>query len=216
MGTGFRIVEKKDVSYLDNLLKAEGLVRPLAAINLQLIPFSHLLQWAQFNGVYQFPTLELIDFLRDEIKDQKAIEICAGNGVLSRELGVIGTDSYMQHRKKIRQYYAALNQEITQPSKHVKKYEALEAVRVFRPDVVFGAFVTQFGTAADAMRGIGSGYGVKEWELLEKVKKYILIGNKQTHAGKRIFSTPHKELYFPWLVSRSFDQSLNRIWIWEN
>lgn len=216
----YRIVQKQDVSYLDKqLLDSDGLLKAVPAALLHQIRPDHLQIWANKNAVYQFATTELVDFLKSEIKgkQEKTIEICAGCGVLSRELGITGTDSYMQQEKRFRKFYETLGQQITKPPEHIKKYEAYAAVRRFRPEIVIGAFVTQHATLDENLRGFtGSPFGVREHMILQKVKKYILIGNEQTHAGKLIFQLPHRKLTFPWLISRCNDQSLNRIWIWEN
>ena len=45
-------------------------------------------------GVYVVPTEELIDYLDKQIGEYSAIEICAGNGFIGRELGIPVTDSY--------------------------------------------------------------------------------------------------------------------------
>jgi hypothetical protein len=215
---GIKVLTDQDVSYLDKLLLDINYhVRAVAAADLREIPHDHLMIWATKNGVYQFATTEMIEWLKNEIGDNKAIEIGAGCGVIARSLGIIGTDSYIQHNKKYKEYYDLIGHEITRPPKDIKKYESLEAVRVFRPHTVVGAFITQYGTADDDARGIPCApFGTKEKEMLKKIKKYIHFGNKVTHACKHIYQLPHQELHFDWLFNRALDQSQNRVWIWEN
>lgn len=216
MNNGTWIVENENVDYLNNLFLDENLtIRPVESKILHEIPIKHLQIWAHHNAIYQIITTELLEFLRNEIAGLKTIEICAGAGIISRELGIIGTDSFMQKSKLFKAHAASLGQEITKPGKHVKKYEALDAIRMFKPECVIGTFASQKTTYGEYVQKIqGSPYGVDEIELLGRVLKYINIGNKDTHFGKHIFKCPHREEYYPWLVSRAFDQSKNRIWIW--
>lgn len=179
--------------------------------------------FATVAGIYQFLTTELIDWLRNEIEGFKTIEICAGLGLIGRPLGIVMTDSHIQQteefQNKLRENIPGIRgHAMTKPPKDVKKYEAFEAVHTFMPRCVVGAFVTQYTTANETtILGIpGSPFGPKEWDIVKRVQKYIMIGHAGVHARKEIFSLPHKEYLFPWLVNRCEDQSLNRIWVWEN
>jgi hypothetical protein len=212
------------IDYLDDfLLDDRGLLKVVSAHILHAFPILHLLQWANQRGVFHFITSEMIQWLKAEIGDRKAIEICAGHGTISRALGIIGIDSRVHESKKFRELLkdkygpAADSWAVTHAPRDIKKYEASEAVRIFRPQVVVGAFVSQKGKDYDSRRGnISFEYGVNEREIVKKVETYIHFGNKSTHAGKFIYDLPHEELSFPWLVNRAFDQSLNRVWIWRN
>lgn len=216
-------VENRDVSYLDEfLLDEKGLYQAVPADVLKSFLFEDVRLWANQHAVFQLVTTELIDWLREEVGGAKALEICAGNGVISRTLGIVGTDSRIQHEKKFteigEQVYGNVfgRMVMTDPPKEIKKYNALQAVQTFRPHTVVGAFVTQWGPPEDRPRGIPSSkFGVKEEEMLRYIKKYIHFGNRDPHALKRIYGLPHKELEFPWLITRCGDQSLNRVWIWE-
>lgn len=217
-------IKLENISYMDDLLlDRAGMYKVVPAAVLKELPVNHLQQWGSENAIFQYITTELIEWLRKQIGDRKAVEICAGNGLISRTLGIIGIDSRIQQSKKFNQAvedtYGNIRPEWvrTSPPKDIKKYEAMEAVRVFRPEVVVGAFVTPKGTPADAARGVNcNAWGPNEGEILDRVKKYIHFGNLNTHTKKFIYARPHQELYPPWLVTRCNDQSLNRIWIWEN
>lgn len=212
------IIENENVSYLDKILLDEsGLYQSVPAQVLRYVPHRHLQIWATNNGVYQFVTDEMIAWLRDEIGESKAIEIGAGTGAISRTLGITGTDMYLHLDPLIKAYYELMGQQITIPPPDILKYEGLQAVRMLKPQTVVGAFITQWGTEEEARQGIGcSMFGVQEIEMLKIVKKYICFGNAHTHKGKRIFAIPHREYRFEWLVTKAFDQSLNRVWVWEN
>lgn len=215
---------REDVDYLDDLLLDErSLYKAVPASLLLRLPHNHLQVWAHDHAIYQFVTIEMIGWLREQIGEAKALEICAGNGVIARTLGITGIDSRVQEtayfQRCLKEKYGpeAEYQQLTRPPKEIKKYEAMEAVRVFRPEIVIGAFVTPKGTREQSAKGImGNAYGPNMQELLQRVKKCIHFGNRNTHLPNPIYDMPHHELEFPWLVNRSFDQSLNRVWVWES
>lgn len=196
------------------------------AQNIKISPFTALEQfgidlnevqvWMVKHGVYQLPTQELVDRLGFLLKGfVRPIEICAGHGALGRALGIPRTDSYMQLRPEIQAHYRMLGQPIISPPDDVEKLEAREAVRKYDPDVVIGCFCTQLGTP-DVPQS--SPYGVDETALLQhpSVRRYIMVGNENTHGQKLILNLPHETWYNgePWLVSRGMDQSLNRVYMW--
>lgn len=213
------IVNPGDVSYLDDLLLDDRkLLKAIPAKDLAPIPHDHLLTWATDHGVYQFVTTELIDFLQNEISGCSSLEICAGHGTIARTLNIVGTDSYHHCRPETKLYYQLVGQQITEPPPEIMKFDANAAVDFFKPEVVIGAFVSQHITDEEYFSGKVNGAvtGTKEINFVSKVKKYINIGNANTHRGKKIYALPHKELYFDWLYSKAFDQKLNRVWVWDN
>ena len=210
---GISILEQKDISYLDSiLLGRDGLPKVVSYNDIKNVPNTDISLWCVNNAVYQIATFELIEFLRNEIGNHSAIEICSGYGHVGRSLGIPITDSYMQTRPEIEVHYASLNQKTIHPPEDVLKMEATVAVDHFNPDIVIGCFATHKWQPGDKN---GSDFGVNEEYILEKVKKFIHIGNEKTHESKRILKIPHKSIKFPWLVSRAIDQSKNVIWIWE-
>src|SRR6266850_1944791 len=95
---------KGDVSYLDNiLLDQRGLLKSLPHALLRKFPIEHLQAWANANGIFYFVTSEMIEWLKEKIANKKAIEICAGDGCISRSLGIIGIDNRIQESKKFRE-----------------------------------------------------------------------------------------------------------------
>lgn len=208
-----------DTSYLDKLLLDEKKqLIPIDSSILKYIPHLHLQIFCHKNGIYHIITTELIEFLKNEIGSRRTIEINAGNGCISRTLGITGIDNRMHTRnKRLKERLLLVNGSAPNIPKEIKNFEALNAVRLFRPEIVVGAFVTQKSQAHHSAMGIqGSFWGVDETAMLKMVKKYIHFGNKETHRGKFIFSLAHQELSFHWLYNRSRDQSLNRVWIWGN
>ena len=169
------------------------------------------------NGIYSLPTKELIDFLREEIGEEnmdKTIEIAAGNGVYSRELGIVGTDSYMQATEEISQLYELSGQPTVKYGEHVEKLDGNDAVKKYKPEIVVAAWCTHKYNAKEHWRG-GNALGVNERNLLSKVKKYIHIGNETVHNKKPIMNKSHRKIKEKWILSRSRYSDNNVIYIWD-
>lgn len=162
------------------------------------------------HAIYVLPTEELINWLKENILGT-AIEIGAGNGSISRALNIPITDSRMQEREDIKIYYQVVGQPLIKYPDDVEKLDAEEAIKKYNPETVLGCFITH-----KFKEEIGSGnmYGVEEENILKAVKKYINIGNLTTHGAKPILKLKHEELYFDWLITRSVNQTENRIFIW--
>jgi hypothetical protein len=202
----------EDVSYMNSvLLDNNGFLQPVPAAYLAALPVMHLKIWAVKNAVYQFVTLEMIDWLKNEIGDYTAIEICAGSGCIGRALGIVSIDRKLQENPLMQLYYTMMGQAPIKYPADVVTMEADYGVMFYKPDCVIGAFVTQYGLEQNQNC---NPFGPHEIKIVPQVKKYICFGNKHTHAGKHIFDLPHEELSFPWLFSRAKDQSLNRVWVW--
>lgn len=211
------VVQNEDVSYMDKLLlDSKGMLQPVAAKELLELPPTHLMIWGNKNGVYTFPTHELIDWIREKINGRKAIEICAGNGVIGRSLGITSTDSYIQTTPEMVFYYKAINQVPIFPPCDVLKFEANEAVDHFKPEVVVGCYVTQKYLYGDeGPPKIASSFcGTDELLMLSKIKTYIFVGNFSTHKDKRIRSQPHTVYKFPWICTRAGRPEENEIVVW--
>jgi hypothetical protein len=203
---------KMNIKPIDDLMfRPNGLLKVVPAWKLQEFPLVTLRIWCAKRGVYQLPTEELINWLSHQIKGRKTIEICAGNGVLGRELGIISTDSYMQTKPEIISYYRALQQEPISPPSDVIKYSANDAVEHFQPEVVIGSWVTELWKPG---RQDGSVEGVDELKILKVVSKYISVGNDNSHNYKLSMYLPHEQNRFNWLVSRGENQAANHICVW--
>lgn len=87
------------------------IVRPLPYADIEGDTEATLNVVMQALGLYTFPTVELTDWLRQEIDDDpelephSAIEICAGTGWIGRTLGIPTTDAQWQKRPDIRELY---------------------------------------------------------------------------------------------------------------
>lgn len=211
------LLEDEDVFYMDKLLfDSSGMLQPVKAADLTALKPVHLMIWGNKNGVYTYPTVELVDWIKEKIAGRSAIEICSGTGVMGRAIGITSTDSYIQTTPEMIAYYLAANQKPIFPAPDVKKYEANEAVDVLKPEVVVGCYVTQKYLPGDeGPPMIGSSlYGVDELAMLPKIKTYINVGNYSTHKDKRIRQFPHTVYKFPWLITRSGKPEQNEIVVW--
>jgi hypothetical protein len=190
---------------------------------LQAMPAAFYAKWSQNDlslwcvnrGFYCLPTLELVDFIRDQIDCENAIEIGAGNGALGRAVGIPMTDSRQQEREDVRELYIKkMGQAVVDYGDDVEKYTALEAAEKYRPRVILAAWVTHRFNP-ERPQSHGNMNGVDESKLLGKkyVKKYIFVGHERVHALKPILSRRHTAHRLPYLYSRSFDLQ-NVVWIW--
>jgi hypothetical protein len=172
------------------------------------------MQWCQRNFIFQIITTELVDWIKEEIGINEAIEICAGTGTLGKALGITQTDAYIHEMQDVKTKFLNVRQPIPNNyPEYVEKLEALEAVSKYRPHTVIGSWVNQLGGPNIPQ---SSPYGVNEKKILKWVKKYIHIGSENTHAEKKILTIPHQQFKFKWLCSRAMDQSKNVIYVWGN
>lgn len=193
----------------------------LADGKLKILPFSY---WQSLgedarntfmlkHGIYVLPTTELITWLKENIVGS-AIEIGAGNGAIGRALEIPVTDLKTQERDDIKMQYMLMRQPVIKYPEDVEKIGAIQAIKKYSPDTVIGAFITPRYSVKH--EGTIHSYGIMEDRILEMTKRYINIGNRLTHKDKPIRKThPHQEYSFDWLITRSVDQSSNRIWVWD-
>lgn len=201
-----------DIGPVDKLMvRPDGLLNVVPSWKLKEFPLPILQLWGVRRGVYQFPTEELLEWLSTQIAGRKAIEICAGNGVLGRELGIPATDSYMQAGPAVAAYYMSLGQHPITPPLDVERFDANKAVDHYQPDVVIGSWVTQLWREGDVEGSVG---GVDETAIIG-VADYIHIGNAGPHGHKRIRNKTYTRYRFDWLVSKAREPSLNIIDVWE-
>lgn len=187
---------------------------------MRVLPYS---EWMKFSwpeirtllhetATYVVPTEELIDYLDELIGEEKAIEICAGNGYIGSNLDIIMTDSYQQQDDKLAcMYYDLMRQPRIKYPASVIKLEASRAVRRINPHTVIGCYATH-KWREDTQSG--NDKGVDFGDVFSKVQRLILVGNLQTHKDNPLMELPHEEVVLPGLLTRAADQSLNRIFIW--
>lgn len=194
----------------------------MAGRKMKALPFS---EWCKFSwnevrallhetATYVVPTEELIDYLDELIGDEKAIEICAGNGYIGSELDILMTDSYQQRDHKLTVLsYTIMGQPLIKYPKNVIKLEASRAVRQMKPHTVLGCYATHKWN--DETQS-GNEWGVDFEDVFAHCKRIILVGNLITHKDNPLMQLLHKEVELPGLLTRCEDHSKNRIFIWEH
>lgn len=210
-----KFLSHRDVTYLDRLLLDEqGRLQVVPSSALSNVSQDDLSYWGNRRGIYGIPTTETIDWLRQRIGGREALEVGAGNGVFGRALGVRMTDSWIQARPDIILYYQMTGQVVVPYGADVERIEATQAVKKYKPKVVFGSWVTEV-----FKDGQGFAEGLDEEAILKSVDEYIVIGNLFVHGTKRILKNPPSNftveaLQFPWVYSRSFRPEGNAILSW--
>lgn len=202
-----------------DLLDEAGYLKVMPNEYYNSVPHAHLIYWANSMGYYCLPTEELVAWLKEEIGDRSAIEICAGTGLLGKTLGVPRSDWRIDKRfplAKLQMNLQSGGMPYTITTPDVEDLEATQAVMKYKPQVVFGGFVSQRTYQGSSLSIMGSAYGVEEDKLIDYLETYIVIGTEKIHGAKKIEKYPHKMLKFPWLRSRAINPNDNAIFIWNN
>jgi hypothetical protein len=196
-------------------------------------------------GLYTFPTIELCEWLHEQIDDNpeyephSAIEICAGTGWIGRQLGIPITDIKNMENVTVQSVMLDSGSVPTIYANDVETLEAMDAVNKYSPEIVIGSYVTskQLVDKIDKRKAMTVGFripggGVIEQNLMDiarkeikvgvdvqgifrKVYKVILVCNMRTHRNESYVKLPHQSLSFPWLITRG-DNTQARILIFEN
>lgn len=165
-------------------------------------------------GIYSFPTVELVEHLREFIGDRTAIEVGSGNGVLAAALGIRATDNYMQDQPKYRLIFAATGQPTVKYGPNVLDMDAHDAIRHFTPDVVIGCWVTHKWDPR-RLAAEGNEVGIDENDLLDHVQHYVVIGNDKVHQHKAIWDLPHTKTHPDFIYSRAVNGSPDFLAVWK-
>lgn len=166
------------------------------------------------HGLYSFPTLELVEYLRDLIRGRIAIEVGAGHGLLAEALGIPATDSRQQEKEPWATTYRLAGQPIAPYGDNIIECHAIKAVRKYRPRVVIGAWVTH---KYDPLRhdAEGNEAGIDEPDILRHCTQYVVVGNELVHRGKAIWSRPHTIEYPPFVYSRAVNGTRDFVAVWQ-
>lgn len=206
------------IKSLEDLMIHDGKIVPVPFEMIKDVSQEQISLFCHKHALYQFPTTELIDFIKSEIGTNSAIEIGAGNGCIGRSVGIHMTDNKMQTWDDIKKVYSVTGQPVITYGNDVEEIPALDAIERYRPKVVVACWVTH--KWKDKM-STGNMYGVEEEKIFDYgVEKYIHVGNMNDTTGhlyKTILETREpKRLRFPWLVSRSMKRELNTIYIFSS
>lgn len=166
------------------------------------------------NGLYSFPTVELVHRLHEIIDGRSAIEVGAGHGVLAEALGILATDSHQQAMPKYRTLYEAMQQPIVPYGPNVEKLDAVAAIRKHKPRVVIGCWVTHRYDPRRPFAG-GNEVGLDEEWILDHCETYVVVGNTKVHEHKAIWKRPHVIEHPPYVFSRAANGSPDFIAVWK-
>jgi hypothetical protein len=187
-------------------LDADGRIRILPAAFWAATTVDERAMFGSSTGHYSFPTVELVDYLKEFIAGRLAIEVGAGNGVLAQALGIPATDNFQQRMPQYQKLYESMGQAIVPYGPNVIDMPAGHAVRYYRPDVVIGCWVTHKFDPKQPHRE-GNEIGLDEDDLLDHCAEYVLIGNDEVHKHKPIWDRPHVIKHAPFVYSRAFNGS---------
>ena len=213
----FGLMEKVDLSGINSFLIKDGEYQ--IPKYKELLKFSHqeIVQFGLKQAMYTFPTEELIEYLKDLIGNDIAVEIGSGVGVLGKALGIKCTDSYLQERPEIKRHFLMMQQRPIKYGAHVEKREANWVAEKWKPDVILGSWITSYLDPDDRSGRGGNMFGPKEEEFLSYCKRYIMLGNEGVHCDKPLLAFPHKKITaseVPFYLTRSLTPEKNVIYIW--
>lgn len=163
-------------------------------------------------GVYVVPTEELCSLLDELISpNENAIEICAGLGVIGRKMNMVCTDSKQQDNPLIQKVYKENGQPTIKYPNYIEKYEALDAVELYKPDCVLACYGTpkwNMNRAFEVFKKYkkepcGSEYGVDYVELYKRVPHIIAVSYDDLMVNTPLFDIQHKEYQRYGIVVRS-------------
>ncbi len=204
-----------DISELEKVLIKDGKYVPVPYLFFDDFSHNQLRLFGHRHAIYQFPTIELLEFLKSEIGDlDDAIEIGAGNGCIGRNLGIRMVDNFQQEMPAYKEIYDMAMQPTIKYGEDVENISGNDAVVKYRPKVVLANWVTnRWEPGMDS----GNMIGVKEEDLFsEGVEKYIHCGNSRTHSVKPILKTvPYVKHQFPFLVTRAIEPDNNCVYIFK-
>jgi hypothetical protein len=208
-------IKNENISYLNDLLfDNDNQLKILPYEEYKYIPINHLRKFALLKGIYSFPTIELVSWIKDNYDVKNMIEIGCGNGVLAKHLKIPATDANVHEYADIRLTMELLKLPTIRYPHYVEKLTAMEAIDKYKPKTVLACWCSQLYDMKEHYRG-GSIYGIDEEKLLKKVDNYVFIGNKLIHGKKKILKIKHNTLKPYWLVSRSKYPQENLIYTWE-
>ena len=204
------------------LLNEQGIIKLFPAEFYHEIDNASLRVWCICRAIYQLPTVELIEWLKDNFNLDKAIEIGAGNNYLYHHLGIKGIDNYSEQIPAVKLVHEIMKQPSTDPPPSVEKIDALAAIKKYQPKTVITSWMT---LKTEDPEGVDAGhsYAPDERKILKTGVTYVHIGNEHIHSGlpngsakqRQIMKKPHETYYFDWLVSRGYYPEKNRIYVWD-
>lgn len=195
-----------------DVIDGRGLPRVLPAAYWDTTTLQERAWVGMRHGIYSFPTVELVEHLRDVIGGRSAIEIGAGNGVLAEALGIPATDSRHQDDPATAAYYSLLGAATVPYGPNIIEAHASRAVRRFKPQVVIDCWVTHKYDPARHWAG-GNEIGVDEEDILRNCEQYVFVGNDRVHMEKKIWDRRKSFERLPFVYSRGV-HDLDFVAVW--
>lgn len=196
------------------LLDERGIIKLQSADFYKTLEYTDLRVWCICRAIYLIPTIELVEWLKDNFNLGLAIEIGAGNNYLYHHLGIKGIDNYSEQIPAVKLTHELLNQPSTNPPPEVEKLEAIAAIKKYRPETVITSWMTLKCEDPEDVDA-GHKYAPDENEILDSGVTYIHIGNESIHGDREIMNKPHETYHFDWLVSRGKYPEKNCIYVWQ-
>ena len=184
--------KEEEIKLLDSILKnKDGLIVPCSGTQLNEFPINTIRYYCLINGIYGICTFELLNQLKQLIGHKKCIEIGAGVGTFGRALGLQMFDNYLQNRPDVKLQYDLLMQPTINYGLDVLKMDAIEAIKLIRPKIVFGSWITNKYNRKRHHLG-GNIYGVDEYKMFEYgVEKFLMYGSLSQHSKQPLFNDPN-------------------------
>jgi hypothetical protein len=183
-------------------LDKDGRLKILAAMFWAQTTSTERALFGHYTGIYSLPTTELVARLREIIRGRAAIEIGAGNGVLSDALGIVGTDSFQQNMPLYREIYDHLGTPTVPYGPKVIAMDAATAVRHYKPQVVLGCWVTRKYDLQEHDCG-GNEVGVDELDVFAHCETYVFVGHERVHPYSKLWEREPQIEFPPYLYSRA-------------
>ena len=215
---GMNIIEDVKTTRLNRLLKLDSNNKLPLLHSSEITKYTkeEITVFCHHNAYYQLPTIELIEKLKTFVIDGKTIEIGSGSGNIGLHLGIPMTDSFQQEKPEYVEIYNKMGQPCVRYGKDVEKIDAINAIIKYKPEIVIGCWVThKYDKKFHHLGGNIDGINESLFKQLG-VKKYIFVGNRNTHKSKIIFNkkNSYKDLeiiQFEGILSRSMNQNENFI-----
>ena len=195
------------------LLDEQGIINLFPAEFYHSLDNDSLRVWCICRAIYQLPTVELIEWLKENFNLDKAIEIGAGNNYLYHHLGIKGVDNYSEQIPAVKLVHEIMNQPSTDPPLEVEKLDAIAAIKKYQPKTVITAWATLKCEDPEDVDA-GHKYAPDEEKILKTGVTYIHIANESIYGDRLVMNKPHEKYYFDWLVSRGKYPEKNCICVW--
>jgi hypothetical protein len=212
-GSGMYLMSGEERDLAPDILDASGRLKIMPASYYESTTPQERIAFCVKHGVYNLPTHEQVDALRDIIGSKRTIEIGSGNGVLAKELGIPATDNFMQERKDVLDILDGHGQMPVPYGPNVERIDGVAALGKYHPHTILACWLTHLYRPKHHARG-GNVLAPDEKALLKGCSMFVMVGNTHTHRNHPFLNIPHKRITAEWLYSRAIEGT-NFIGIWK-